>query len=143
MLRAAPIYETGPYALAGKQGGDMFLERLYRMRSVSVDEPQYWFNRSLACAPSPPRPEADDNATSRTVKMPCAVPARYIYCFLLASKVAGNYQYQWARRMLCDSMSTMAGGMDKAQLKLRLSGLLGVELSDGEMEVLFRKYADP
>ncbi|CAN0267089.1 unnamed protein product [Ectocarpus sp. 8 AP-2014] len=58
-------------------------------------------------------------------------------------EVAGNYQYQWARRMLCDSTSTLAGGMDKEKLKLRLSGLLGVELSDGEMDVLFRKYADP
>eukprot|EP00903_Cladosiphon_okamuranus_P009058 g8660.t1 len=58
-------------------------------------------------------------------------------------EVAGNYQYQWARRMLCDPTSTLAGGMDKEQLKLRLSGLLGVELSDGEMDVLFRKYADP
>lgn len=45
--------------------------------------------------------------------------------------------------MLCDPTSTLAGGMDKDQLKLRLSGLLGVELSDGEMDVLFRKYADP
>lgn len=58
-------------------------------------------------------------------------------------KVAGNYQYQWARRMLCDPTSTLAGGMDKEQLKLRLSGLLGVELSDGEMDVLFHKYAAP
>jgi len=45
--------------------------------------------------------------------------------------------------MLCDPNTTLAGGMDKEQLKLRLSGLLGVELSDGEMDVLFRKYADP
>ena len=60
-----------------------------------------------------------------------------------SNKVAGNYQYQWARRILCDPTSTLAGGMDKEQLKLRLSGLLGVELSDGEMDVLFRKYADP
>lgn len=59
------------------------------------------------------------------------------------TKVAGNYQHQWARRMLCDSTSTTAGGMNKDQLKLRLSGLLGVELSDGEVDVLFRKYADP
>ena len=59
------------------------------------------------------------------------------------NKVAGNYQYQWARRILCDPTSTLAGGMDKEQLKLRLSGLLGVELSDGEMDVLFHKYADP
>lgn len=59
------------------------------------------------------------------------------------SKVAGNYQYQWARRILCDPTSTLAGGMDKEQLKLRLSGLLGVELSDGEMDVLFHKHADP
>lgn len=59
------------------------------------------------------------------------------------AKVAGNYQYQWARRILCDPTSTLAGGMSKEQLKLRLSGLLGVELSDGEMGVLFNKYADP
>lgn len=58
-------------------------------------------------------------------------------------QVAGNYQYQWARRLLCDSTSTLAGGMGKEQLKLRLSGLLGVELSNGEMDVLFDKYAEP
>lgn len=33
--------------------------------------------------------------------------------------------------------------MNKDQLKLRLSGLLGVELSDGEIDVLVRKYANP
>lgn len=59
------------------------------------------------------------------------------------AQVAGNYQYQWARRMLCDPASTIAGGMQKTQLKRRLSGLLGVELSDREIEVLFQKYADP
>lgn len=58
-------------------------------------------------------------------------------------QIAGNYQYQWARRMLCDSASTMAGGLDKDQLKKRLSGLMGVELNDGEAGALFHKYADP
>lgn len=65
-----------------------------------------------------------------------------VHFFPHEHQVAGNYQYQWARRILCDSTSTTAGGMDKDQLKMRLSGLLGVELSDGEMDVLFRKYAD-
>lgn len=56
--------------------------------------------------------------------------------------MAGNYQYQWARRMLCDTASTTTGGMDKEQLKTRLSSLLGVELRDGEVNALFQKYAD-
>ncbi|CAM9163822.1 unnamed protein product, partial [Discosporangium mesarthrocarpum] len=54
-------------------------------------------------------------------------------------QVAGNYQYQMARRMLCDACNPE--GLDKDQFKLRISSLLGVELTEAETDALFTKYA--
>lgn len=55
-------------------------------------------------------------------------------------KVAGNYQYQSAYRMLCDDTYRIAGGMSREDLKLRMSELIGVALSDQETNFLFNKY---
>ncbi|CAM9655481.1 unnamed protein product, partial [Chrysoparadoxa australica] len=55
-------------------------------------------------------------------------------------EVAGNYQYQSAYRLLCDASNRVTGGMDYSEFKLRLSELLGVEMTAQETEALFGKY---
>jgi hypothetical protein len=56
-------------------------------------------------------------------------------------ETAGNYQYQSAYRTLCDADYLTAGGMTRSELKLRVSELLGLEITEEETDMLFNKFA--